>query len=48
VVDAVRGHQDFVSGEVLATSLEFAAVRDPVHAGDAGDGSTVRIALSRG
>jgi isoleucyl-tRNA synthetase len=47
VVDAVRGHQDFVTGEVLAASLEFAVVRDPVHSADAGDGSTVRVALAR-
>jgi len=47
VVDAVRTHQDFVTGEVLAASLEFAAVRDPVHSAEAGDGSPVRVALTR-
>ena len=46
-VDAVRRHQDLLAREVLAVSVEYAAVPDPVHAGATGDGATVRVGLTR-
>jgi isoleucyl-tRNA synthetase len=44
---AVRTHQDFVAGEVLATRLGYDEVPDPVHTGTTGEGGTVRIGLTR-
>jgi isoleucyl-tRNA synthetase len=46
-LEAVRTHERFVAGEVLATAVEYAAVPEPVHTGDVGDGSTVRVAVTR-
>lgn len=47
-LDAVRTHQDFLVGEVLASSVEYALVPDPVHTGTVGsDGASVRVTLTR-
>jgi isoleucyl-tRNA synthetase len=46
-VDAVRHHQDLLAREVLAVSVDYAPVPDPVHAGGTGDGAQVRVALTR-
>ena len=46
-LDAVRTHQAFVVGEVLATSVDYAPVDEPVHSGVAGEGAAVRVGLSK-
>jgi isoleucyl-tRNA synthetase len=46
-VAAVRTHQDFLAGEVLASSVAYAAVPDPVHTGVTGDGATVRVGVTK-
>jgi isoleucyl-tRNA synthetase len=43
VVDAVREHETFVAGEVLATSVEYAPVLEPTTAGTVSDGHEVRV-----
>lgn len=45
-VHAVRAHHDFVAGEVLASSVEYGVVPNPVHTGITGDGATVRVGLT--
>ncbi|MGE5826742.1 MAG: class I tRNA ligase family protein, partial [Micromonosporaceae bacterium] len=47
VADAVRAHHDFVAGEVLAHALTFGEVSPSGFAGEAGDGETVQVAVSR-
>jgi isoleucyl-tRNA synthetase len=47
VADAVRAHHDFVAGEVLARELTFGEVGTAGFAGEAGDGETVRVTVSR-
>ena len=43
VVDAVREHETFVAGEVLATSVEYAPAPDPTLLGTVSDGHEVRV-----
>ncbi|NMI00219.1 isoleucine--tRNA ligase [Pseudonocardia acidicola] len=38
VLDAVRAHRDFVAGEVLATSVDYAEVAEPTLTGSVADG----------
>jgi isoleucyl-tRNA synthetase len=47
VVAAVTTHRDFVAAEVLATSVSFGAAGAGAFAGEAGDGETVRVAVTR-
>jgi len=49
VLHAVKTHESFVAGEVLATSLNFAPVDDSslAHEATVGDGEQVRVALAR-
>jgi len=46
-VEAVRRHQEFVAGEVLAVSVDYAPVAAPVHTGRTGDGAEVRVGLAK-
>jgi isoleucyl-tRNA synthetase len=46
VLAAVRAHQDFIAGEVLARSVDFGAVPHG-YRGDVGDNDTVTVAVSR-
>jgi len=43
VVDAVRAHQEFLAGEVLATDVVFAAVTEPTLVGTVTGGDDVRV-----
>ncbi|NUR50230.1 MAG: isoleucine--tRNA ligase [Hamadaea sp.] len=43
---AVRAHESFVAGEVLATTVEYAPV-DGGFTGEAGDGESVTVAVAR-
>jgi isoleucyl-tRNA synthetase len=49
VVDAVREHEAFVAGEVLATTVEYGALGAEGHVaqGTVGDDDTVRVAVLR-
>ncbi|MFD0556429.1 isoleucyl-tRNA synthetase [Stackebrandtia endophytica] len=48
VVDAVSAHRDFVAGETLATSVEFAPIGAAEGTtGEAGDGTTVRVLVTK-
>jgi isoleucyl-tRNA synthetase len=47
VVAAVRAHEAFLAGEVLATSVAFGPVPEPALEGAATDGLAVRIGLAR-
>jgi isoleucyl-tRNA synthetase len=44
---AVEAHRDFVAAETLATSVELGAVGDGGHAGEAGEGETVRVSVAK-
>jgi isoleucyl-tRNA synthetase len=46
VVDAVREHETFVAGEVLATSVEYAPALDPTLVGTVSDGHEVRVLVT--
>ena len=46
VVDAVREHETFVAGEVLATSVEYAPVLEPTLLGTVSDGHEVRVLVT--
>ncbi|HEX5813171.1 MAG TPA: isoleucine--tRNA ligase, partial [Pseudonocardia sp.] len=43
VVDAVREHETFVAGEVLATSVDYAPAPEPTLVGTVSDGHEVRV-----
>ena len=51
VLDAVRTHEAFVAGEVLATSVAYAEVAEPVSTGavldGAGKSAQVKVALNK-
>ena len=47
VVDAVREHETFVAGEVLATSVEYAPAPEPTLLGTVSDGHEVRVLVTR-
>ncbi|MPZ25089.1 MAG: isoleucine--tRNA ligase [Micromonosporaceae bacterium] len=47
VVEAVRAHQEFVAGEVLAESVSFGPAGDAAFTGEAGDGAPVRVSVTR-
>jgi isoleucyl-tRNA synthetase len=47
VADAVRAHERFVAGEVLAESVSFGDPGDGAFTGEAGAGQAVRVAVSR-
>jgi isoleucyl-tRNA synthetase len=47
VVRAVRAHERFVAGEVLADALAYGPAGEGVFAGEAGDGDPVRVAVTR-
>jgi isoleucyl-tRNA synthetase len=47
VVEAVRTHQEFLAGEVLAESVCYGPAGDAGFAGEAGDGAPVRVAVTR-
>ena len=47
VVAAVRAHEAFVAGEVLATSVAYAPVADPTLVGAVADGLEVRVHVAR-
>jgi isoleucyl-tRNA synthetase len=44
---AVEAHRDFVAAETLATSVELGPVGDGGHAGEAGEGDTVRVSVTK-
>jgi isoleucyl-tRNA synthetase len=46
VVEAVRGHEAFLAGEVLATGVVFAAVVDPTLVGTVTGGDEVRVLVA--
>ena len=46
VVDAVREHETFVAGEVLATSVAYASVAEPTLVGTVSDGHEVRVLVT--
>ena len=46
VVDAVREHETFVAGEVLATSVAYAPVPEPTLLGTVSDGHEVRVLVT--
>jgi isoleucyl-tRNA synthetase len=47
VRDAVREHEAFLSGEVLATSVAYASIAEPTLVGTVADGHEVRVLVSR-
>jgi isoleucyl-tRNA synthetase len=47
VLEAVRAHEDFLAGEVLATSVVYAAVEEALLVGAVADGEQVRVQLRR-
>ncbi|MBO0876482.1 MAG: isoleucine--tRNA ligase, partial [Pseudonocardia sp.] len=47
VLDAVRAHQDFLAGEVLANSVTYAPVPDPTFVGTVTGDADVRVLLTR-
>jgi isoleucyl-tRNA synthetase len=47
VTAAVRAHEAFVAGEVLATSVGYGPVTEGGFAGEAGDGVPVRVTVGR-
>ena len=46
VVDAVREHETFVAGEVLATSVAYAPAPEPTLLGTVSDGHEVRVLVN--
>jgi isoleucyl-tRNA synthetase len=47
VVDAVKTHQEFVAEQTLATSVSYGAAGEEGFAGEAGEGETVRVGVTR-
>ena len=47
VLDAVRAHQEFLAGEVLASSVSYAAVPEPTLVGGVTGGAQVRVQVVR-
>jgi isoleucyl-tRNA synthetase len=47
VAAAVEAHRDFVASETLATSVELGPAGESAHAGEAGEGDTVRVAVTK-
>jgi isoleucyl-tRNA synthetase len=47
VLDAVRAHQEFLAGEVLATAVRYAAVPQPTFTGTATGDAEVRVLITR-
>jgi isoleucyl-tRNA synthetase len=47
VLDAVRAHQNFLAGEVLAQSVTYASVAEPTLIAPVTGGAEVRVSLSR-
>ena len=47
VAAAVSAHQEFVAAETLATSVAFGEAGADAFAGEAGDGETVRVSVTR-
>jgi isoleucyl-tRNA synthetase len=51
VLDAVRTHEAFVAGEVLATAVEYAAVAGPTGTGSVSDpqgkNTEVKVAVAK-
>ena len=47
VLDAVREHETFVAGEVLATKVDYAPVVGPTLVGTVSDGHEVRVRVDR-
>lgn len=47
VLAAVRTHEAFVAGEVLATAVGYAAVPEPTLTGTVADGAEVRVLVAR-
>jgi isoleucyl-tRNA synthetase len=47
VVEAVRTHERFVAGEVLADALAYGSAGDDAFTGEAGDGDPVRVTVTR-
>jgi isoleucyl-tRNA synthetase len=47
VADAVAAHEEFVRAETLATSVSFGPAGSDAFEGEAGDGETVRVAVTR-
>lgn len=47
VADAVRAHESFVAGEVLAETVSLGEAGDGAFTGEAGDGEPVRVHVSR-
>jgi isoleucyl-tRNA synthetase len=47
VADAVRAHETFISGEVLAGSVSYGDVGEDAFGGEAGDGVPVSVAVRR-
>jgi isoleucyl-tRNA synthetase len=47
ITEAVRAHERFVAGEVLAESVSFGAAGEDAFTGEAGDGAPVRVGVTR-
>ncbi|MFS8499734.1 MAG: DUF5915 domain-containing protein, partial [Micromonosporaceae bacterium] len=47
VTEAVRAHESFVAGEVLATAVSYGPAGDGAFTGEAGDGVPVRVSVTR-
>jgi isoleucyl-tRNA synthetase len=47
VADAVRAHEKFVAGEVLAAAVSYGDAGEDAFTGEAGDGVQVRVAVIR-
>jgi isoleucyl-tRNA synthetase len=47
VLDAVRAHQEYLAGEVLADSVDYREVAEPTLAGSVTGGAEVRVHVSR-
>ncbi|HEX6870587.1 MAG TPA: class I tRNA ligase family protein, partial [Micromonosporaceae bacterium] len=47
ITEAVRDHQEFVAAETLATSVTFGPAGEQAFTGEAGEGETVRVVVSR-
>ncbi len=47
VAAAVRAHEEFVAGEVLAESVRYGPAGDGAFTGEVGDGQQVRVAVRR-
>ncbi|HLV58735.1 MAG TPA: isoleucine--tRNA ligase, partial [Natronosporangium sp.] len=47
VADAVRAHESFVAGEVLATEVSYGDAGERAFTGEVGDGMPVRVSVTR-